>query len=93
MALSELIKILRCPETRQKLAAASPELLQWMRDEQAAGKLFYKSGGFVTAALKAGLVREDGRVMYPVIDDIPVMIKDEAVVIAGYNQIRMTNDE
>jgi uncharacterized protein YbaR (Trm112 family) len=33
--------------------------------------------------VKAGLVRDDGRLFYPVIDDIPVMLKDEAIVITG----------
>jgi len=81
MALSEFAEQLRCPETRQKLSIAPPELLQWMRDEQAAGRLFYKSGKYVTDPVKAGLVREDGRMFYPVINDIPVMLRDEAILL------------
>ena len=81
MALSDLAEQLRCPETRQKLSVASPELLQWMRDEQAAGRLFYKSGKYLTDTVKAGLVREDGRLFYPVVHDIPLLVNDEAILI------------
>lgn len=81
MILDRLAEILCCPETRRKLSIAPPELLEWMRGEQAAGKLFYKSGKYVVEPVKAGLVRDDGRLFYPVIDDIPVMLKDEAIVI------------
>ena len=81
MPFSEFTELLRCPETRQRLAVASPELLQQLRDGQAAGKLFHASGKPVAAPLKAGLVREDGGVLYPVIDDIPVMLRDEAIIL------------
>jgi uncharacterized protein YbaR (Trm112 family) len=81
MGLPQFAEILRCPETRQKLSVAPAELLQWMRDEQAAGRLFYKSGKYVTDPVTAGLVREDGRMFYPVINDIPVMLKDEAILL------------
>jgi uncharacterized protein len=82
MPLSEFTELLRCPETRQKLSVAPPELLQWMSAGQAAGKLFYKSGKPVVDSVAAGLVREDGMLFYPVIDGIPVMLADEAILVA-----------
>lgn len=82
MPLTEFAELLRCPETRRKLAVAPPELLQRMRAEQAAGKLFHASGKPVAAPVSAGLLREDGGLLYPVIDGIPVMLKDEAIIIA-----------
>ncbi len=81
MASSEFTELLRCPETRQKLAAASSGLLERIRAEQAAGKLFHASGKPVAMPVTAGLVREDGARLYPMIDDIPVMIQDEAIVL------------
>jgi uncharacterized protein YbaR (Trm112 family) len=83
MPLSEFTELLRCPETWQKLSVAPPDLMQRLRAGQAAGKLFHASGKPVGAPVEAGLLREDGRLLYPVIDDIPVMLKDEAIVIAG----------
>ena len=81
MTLSEFTKLLRCPETRQKLALAPAGLLERMRAGQADGKLFHASGKPVAAPITAGLVREDGVLLYPLIDDIPMMLKDEAIVL------------
>ena len=52
-----------------------------MRGEQAAGKLFCRSGKYAPGDLQAGLLREDGRLFYPVVNDIPVMLKDEAIIV------------
>ncbi len=48
----------------------------------AAGRLKNRGGQVVERELEQGLVREDGRVLYPVWDDIPVMLLDEAVQLA-----------
>ncbi|HWB60941.1 MAG TPA: Trm112 family protein [Chthoniobacteraceae bacterium] len=79
--MSEFAELLRCPETRQKLAVAPSSLLDRMRADHAAGKLFHVSGKPVAEPLVAGLVSEDGRRVYPVVDGIPVMLKDDAVLL------------
>ena len=76
---SELIDILRCPVTGLKLAVAPADVLQRLREEQAAGRLVYQSGKAVTMAVDAGLLREDGKMLYPVQDGIPVMVRDEGI--------------
>jgi uncharacterized protein YbaR (Trm112 family) len=83
MSLAQFAEILRCPETRGKLSVAPKDLLAWMRAEQDAGKLFYKSGKFVTEPVNAGLLRDDGRIFYLVINDIPVLLPEEAILIVG----------
>lgn len=40
-------------------------------------------GADVTAALEAGLVREDGQVIYPVRDDIPVLLREEGILVGS----------
>jgi uncharacterized protein YbaR (Trm112 family) len=72
---SELLEILRCPETLQKLSPAPPELIERL----ASGPLRNRGGSPVK--LEAGLVREDGAVIYPVKDGIPVMLIDEAILV------------
>jgi uncharacterized protein YbaR (Trm112 family) len=37
-----------------------------------------RGGSAVAESIEAGLVREDGRILYPVRDGIPVMLIDEA---------------
>jgi uncharacterized protein YbaR (Trm112 family) len=75
----ELLEILVCPETKQSLTLASPELLERLRRELEAGRLRNRGGQPVTQAIAEGLVREDGKVLYPVDDGIPVMLIEESI--------------
>jgi uncharacterized protein YbaR (Trm112 family) len=40
-----------------------------------------RGGQTVEERVSSGLVRDDGLLFYPVIDDIPVMIIDEAIAL------------
>jgi len=42
-----------------------------------------RGGQPVKEKLDAGLVRADGRFLYPIRSDIPVMLVDEAIPLAG----------
>ena len=63
---SELLEILVCPETRQPVAPASEEVLSSLNEEIRAERLKNRGGERVTTALTEGLVREDGKILYPV---------------------------
>ena len=39
----------------------------------------------MTASLSEGLVREDGKILYPVDDGIPVMLIDEAIALDAFS--------
>jgi len=58
-----LIKALRCPETKQPLRVATT-------DEIARANC---------QGLHAGLLREDGNVIYPIRDGFPILLTDEAI--------------
>ena len=78
----ELLDILRCPETHQKVRLADAELLDRVNQAVQGGRLNNRSGEAVDEVLDSGLVREDGEVLYPIRDDIPVMLVDEALPIS-----------
>lgn len=80
---SELLEILVCPETRQPVAPASDEILSSLNDEIRAERLKNRGGERVTAALTEGLVREDGKILYPVDDGIPVMLIEESIELTS----------
>ena len=42
-----------------------------------------RGGELVTEPVREGLVREDGLFLYPVRDDIPIMLIDEAIPLEG----------
>ena len=75
----ELLEILVCPETRQPVALASAELLARVNEKIHAGQLRNRGGDKVEKAIEEGLVRDDGRVLYPVDDGIPVMLIEESI--------------
>jgi uncharacterized protein YbaR (Trm112 family) len=77
----ELLEILVCPETRQPVAPADAALLTRLNAEIAAGSLRNRGGDSVREPLKEGLLREDGRILYPVDDGIPVMLVEESIEI------------
>ncbi|MEM7306146.1 MAG: Trm112 family protein [Planctomycetota bacterium] len=79
----ELLDILACPETHQPLALADEALLERVNARIAAGGAKNVGGADVTEALAAGLVREDGKVVYPIRDEIPVLLIDEGLSTDG----------
>ena len=78
----ELLEILVCPETKQPVAPAGDELLRKLAADIEAGRVRNRGGEKLTKPIAEGLVREDGRVLYPVEDGIPVMLIEESIELA-----------
>jgi uncharacterized protein YbaR (Trm112 family) len=78
----ELLEILVCPETKQPVSPASAELLAKLNESVTAGTLRNRGGNPVSKPIEEGLVREDGQVLYPVDDGIPVMLIEESVALS-----------
>ena len=82
MAVSqELLEILVCPETQQPVSMAGADVIQRLNGDIEAGSLRNRGGEPVSAAISEGLVREDGKILYPVEDGIPVMLIEESIEI------------
>lgn len=75
----QLLEILVCPENQSSLAMAEPELLNKLNRAIAEGRVVNRAGQPVKEPFEAGLVREDGKLFYSIVDGIPVMLIDEAV--------------
>jgi uncharacterized protein YbaR (Trm112 family) len=78
---SDLIAILICPETRQPVALATPAQLARVNETIRAGNAYNRAGARVEKELAEALVREDGRVLYPVEEGIPVMLVEESIAV------------
>jgi uncharacterized protein YbaR (Trm112 family) len=77
----ELLNILCCPETHQPVAPADPALIEKLNQQVAAKTLKNRAGQGVTDRLDGGLVRADGRYLYPIRGGIPVMLAEEAIAL------------
>jgi uncharacterized protein len=78
----DILTILCCPETRQGLRAAEPELIENLNRQITSGSLRTRSGQPVKERLDGGYVRADGRFLYPIRQNIPVMLIGEAIPLA-----------
>lgn len=83
MVDKELLDILVCPQSKQPVRPAGADVLARLNAAIEAGAVSNQGGQPVTATLVEALVREDGALLYPVRDDIPIMLIDEAIPLGG----------
>lgn len=78
----QLLAILVCPESGQPLELAEPPLLAKLNAEIRAERLRSRGGEILKKEIREGLVREDGRFLYVIDDDIPIMLIDQSIALA-----------
>lgn len=79
----ELLAILCCPDTKQDVTLADDALVARLNERIAKGELKNKAGQPVTEKLDGGLIRADRKVLYPIREDIPVMLIEEGIPLEG----------
>lgn len=77
----ELLNLLVCPETRDKLSLADDALVAKVNTAIQKGTLKSRSGTPIKTRIDAGLVRPDGNVLYAIIDNIPNLLIDDAITL------------
>lgn len=82
MVDQSLLDILVCPETKQPLHAAEAVLLERLNASVRDGSVTTRAGAVVSDPIVEALVREDGSVLYPVRDSIPIMLIDESIQLS-----------
>lgn len=74
-----LLDILCCPVSKSPVRLLNRAQLDAINAAIRGGSVETVAGAAVGTALAAGLVTEDGKVIYRIEDDIPVMLADEAI--------------
>ena len=77
----ELLAILVCPETRTPLHVADEALIARLNREAAQGRLKNRVGQSLEGPIDGGLIRQDGKVLFPILGGIPVMLIDESIAL------------
>ena len=76
----ELLKVIACPETKQDLVLAEPELVEKINNLIEKRELLNRSGQQVAEKIDGGLIQKDDRnYLYPIRDDIPILLIDESI--------------
>jgi uncharacterized protein YbaR (Trm112 family) len=74
-----LLDILCCPVTKTPVKPLGRSQLDALNREIARHAVQTVAGVEITSAVQAGLITTDGKVIYRIEDDIPVMLADEGI--------------
>ena len=79
MISSEFLALLRCPLTLESLVIADSTLVGRLNAGIEAGTLLNRAGEAIDRALDSGLVNQGRTLAYPIRDEIPCLLVDEAI--------------
>ncbi len=74
-----LLNILRCPVTHKGLSLARREMLGRVNAAIQAGELNNRDGTVLAESLAEALVTDDSKLLYPVVNGIPVLLEGESI--------------
>lgn len=80
-----LLAILRCPVTHKGLALAKRATLKDVNSAIDAGKLSNRDGRVLVEPLSEALLTDDGKVLYPIANGIPVLLEGESISMQQLN--------
>ena len=86
MINKELLDILCCPETKQDIEYVEGEIIENINNEIKKGTLKNRGDEIVKDPIDAGLLREDRKYIYPIREDIPIMLIDEAIPFEQFDK-------
>ena len=75
----DLLAILCCPETKLDVSLADDALIGKVNEAVNRGVLKNKAQKPVTEPLDGGLIRSDNKILYPIREDIHVMLIEEGI--------------
>ena len=81
---TRLLSILCCPVSHKGLTVMRADVLKKINAAITAGELVNHDGARLSEPLTEALITDDGKLMYPVNDGIPVLLEGESI---GMEQI------
>ncbi len=74
-----LLNLLRCPVTHKGLSVAKREMLGRVNAAIQAGGMSNRDGTVLADSLVEALVTDDSKILYPVVNGIPVLLEGESI--------------
>jgi len=85
MISKDILNILACPETHQDLTPADAKLVEQINVLIGQGVLRNRANEKIIKKIDGGLVRQDRKYLYPVRENIPILLIDEAIALEKIN--------
>jgi len=76
-----LLEIICCPETHQPLQLVHTDLVAELNQRIESGFLVNRGGMKLEEKIDEGLIREDGKILYPVRQSIPTLLIEQGILI------------
>lgn len=76
---NSLLDILCCPVSKEPLIILDKQRLKLVNERVTAGEVCYVGGKRVETPLKAALISRDNKVIYAIVDDIPVLLPERGI--------------
>jgi len=78
-----LLNIICCPVTREKLSLATPKQLALINAEIANNTLTKLDGSIAENPQSKALINATKTLLYPIEEDIPILLENEAIELKG----------
>ena len=89
----ELLEILCCPETKEDVYIAKNDLIDKLNSLIDKKELKNRNGDIIEGKIDSGLIRQDMKFIYPIREDIPIMLIDEAIPLEKIIDMQKKIDE
>ena len=77
----ELLNALCCPETHQPISLADAATLEKLNQGIATGVVRNRRGDTIKEKIEKGLIRQDGKSLYPIRNQLPLLLIEEAIPV------------
>ena len=78
-----LLNIICCPVTREKLSIATSKQLEFINAEIANSMLKKLDGSIAEKPQSKALINATKTLLYPIEEDIPILLENEAIKLKG----------
>lgn len=75
----KLLEILCCPVSKTPLERLTGSRLRKLNDAIRQGEVETVDGAAVATPLKEALITQDSKVIYPVVDNIPILLEEQGI--------------
>lgn len=82
MIRPDVLSFLRCPEDHSALTPADSALIAELNNYIRRRQLQNRAGQWIEKPIDGALARPSRDLVYPVIDGIPILVRDEAIPLA-----------